>query len=35
MTKRLNMVRTEFLFETNRILTLKIEFILHKSNNNV
>ena len=33
MTKRLNIVRTEFLFETIKILTLEIKFVQHKNNN--
>ena len=33
MTKRLNIVRTEFIFKTIKILTLESEFILHKNNN--
>ena len=34
MTK-LNIVRTEFIFETIKMLTLESEFILHKNNNYV
>ena len=30
MTKRLNIVRTEFIFETNKLLILESEFILNK-----
>ena len=32
MTKRLNIVRTEFIFETIKMLTLEREFILLKKN---
>ena len=32
-TKRLNVVGTEFIFETIKILTLEIKFIQHKNNN--
>ena len=35
MTKRLNIVRTEFVFETIKMLTLESKFILHKNNNYV
>ena len=35
MAKRLNIVGTEFTFETIKILTLESEFILHKNNNYV
>ena len=35
MTKRLNIVRIEFIFETNKILTLESKFIQHKNNNYV
>ena len=34
-TKRLNVVGTEFVFETIKMLTLESEFILHKNNNYV
>ena len=33
MTKRLNIVRTEFIFKTNKMLTLEIKFIQHMNNN--
>ena len=35
MTKRLNVVGTEFIFETIKMLTLEIKFIQHKNNNYV
>ena len=35
MTKRLNIVGSEFVFETIKMLTLESEFILHKNNNYV
>ena len=35
MTKRLNIFRTELVFETIKILTLEIKFILHKNSNYV
>ena len=35
MTKRLNVVRTEFIFETLKMLTLESKFIQHKNNNYV
>ena len=35
MTKRLKIVRVEFIFETIKMLTLDSEFILHKNNNYV
>ena len=35
MTKRLNVVGSEFIFETIKMLTLESEFILHKNNNYV
>ena len=35
MTKRLNIVRTEFIFEINKMLTQESEFILQKNNNYV
>ena len=34
-TKRLNVVGTEFVFKTIKMLTLESEFILHKNNNYV
>ena len=34
-TKRLNVVGTEFVFETIKMLTLEIKFIQHKNNNYV
>ena len=35
MTKRLNIVRTEFIFETIKMLTLEIKFIQYKNNSYV
>ena len=35
MTKRLNTFKTEFIFETIKMLTLEIKFIPHKNNNYV
>ena len=35
MTKRLNTFKTEFIFETIKILTLEIKFIQHKNSNYV
>ena len=35
MTKGLNIVRTEFIFETIKMLTLESEFLMHKNNNYV
>ena len=35
MTERLNVVGTEFIFETSEMLTLEIKFIQHKNNNYV
>ena len=35
MTKRLNVVGTEFIFETIKMITLEIKFIQHKNNNYV
>ena len=35
MTKRLNVVGTEFIFKTIKMLTLESEFIQHKNNNYV
>ena len=35
MTKRLNVLGTELIFETIKILTLEIKFIQHKNNNYV
>ena len=35
MTKRLNVVGTEFIFETIKMLTLKSKFIQNKNNNYV
>ena len=35
MTKRLNVVGTGFIFETIKMLTLEIKFILHKNNDYV
>ena len=34
-TKRLNTFKTEFIFETIKILTLEIKFIQHKNSNYV
>ena len=33
MTKRLKIIRTEFMFQTVKILALENEFIQHKNNN--
>ena len=33
--ERLNVVGTEFIFETFKMITLEIKFILHKNNNYV
>ena len=35
MTKRLNVVGTEFIFETLKMSTLESKFIQHKNNNYV
>ena len=35
MNKTLNIARTEFIFETIKMLTLEIEFIQHTNNNYV
>ena len=35
MNKRLKIVRSEFVFETNKMLILESELILHKNNNYV
>ena len=35
MTKRVNTFKTEFIFETIKMLTLEIKFIQHKNNNYV
>ena len=35
MTKRLNVVETEFIIETIKMIKLEIKFIQHKNNNYV